>query len=126
MMERGFVGLNVAVLAIGDALAISDEPPAQLVVDRFLGAGHKVVAQHVVGDFLQAIRAKFLEWIADPTIDVVVATAGARTEYAAAALAPLVTKPLVGFSDLFRYMTFEEIGTAAMLVDADAAQCKST
>jgi len=125
-MERGFIGLNVAVLAIGDALTIGDEPPAQLVVDRFTQAGHKVVAQAVAGDFVQVIRAKLLEWIADPTIDVVVATAGTRTEHAASALAPLVTKPLVGFSDLFRYMTFEEIGTAAMLVDADAAQCKST
>jgi len=125
-MERGFIGLNVAVLAIGDALAITDEPPAQLVIDRFTASGHRVVAQAVAGDFLQVIRAKLLEWIADPTIDVVVATAGTKTEYAAAALAPLVTRPLVGFSDLFRYMTFEEIGTAAMLVDADAAQCKST
>jgi len=125
-MERGFIGLNVAVLAVGDALAISDEPPAQLTVDRFTQAGHKVVATAVVGDFVQVIRAKLLEWVADPTIDVIIATAGTKTEYAAAALAPLVTKPLVGFSDLFRYMTFEEIGTAAMLVDADAAQCKNT
>ncbi len=125
-MERGFVGLNVAVLAIGDALSISDEPPAQLTVERFTQAGHKVVATAIVGDFVQVIRAKFLEWVADPAIDVIIATAGTKTEYAAAALAPLVTKPLVGFSDLFRYMTFEEIGTAAMLVDADAAQCKNT
>ncbi len=125
-MERGFVSLNVAVLAIGDALTIVDEPPAQLIVDRFTTAGHKVVHQAVVGDFLQTIRAKLLEWIADPAVDVILATAGTRTEYGAAALAPLVTKPLIGFSDLFRYMTFEEIGTAAMLVDADAAQCKST
>lgn len=125
-MERGFVSLNVAVIAIGDALTIADEPPAQLIVDRVTTAGHKLVHQAVVGDFLQAIRAKLLEWIADPGVDVILATAGTRTEYGAAALAPLVTKPLVGFSDLFRYMTFEEIGTAAMLVDADAAQCKST
>lgn len=125
-MERGFIGLNVAVLAIGDALTIADEPPAQLIVDRFTTAGHKVVAQAVVGDFLQTIRAKLLEWVADPSVDVILAIAGTRTEYGAAALAPLVTKPLIGFADLFRYMTFEEIGTAAMLVDADAAQCKST
>lgn len=126
MMERGFISLNVAVLAIGDALTIADEPPAQLLVDRFTTAGHKVVYQAVVGDFLQTIRAKLLEWIADPAVDVILATAGTRTEYGAAALAPLVTKPLVGFSDLFRFLTFEEIGTAAMLVDAEAAQCKST
>lgn len=125
-MERTFIGLNVAVLSIGDALILADEPPAQLVLDRFLGAGHKIVAQAVVGDFLQAIRAKFLEWIADPAIDVIIATAGTQTAHGGEALKPLITRPLVGFSDLFRYMTFEEIGTAAMLVDAEAAQCKST
>lgn len=125
-MERGFIKLNVAVLVIGDALTFADEPPAQIVIERFSTAGHILVAQSIVQDTLQGIRAKFLEFIADPGVDVVLALAGTKTEYGTAALAPLVTRPLVGFSDLFRYMTFEEIGTAAMLVDADAAQCKST
>lgn len=120
------MGLNIAVLAIGEAMSIDDEPPAALVVERLTQAGHKIGARAVVPDSLQMIRAKFLEYIADPTVDVVIATAGTRTEYAAQALAPLVTKQLAGFADLFRLMTFEEIGTAAMLVDAEAAQCKTT
>lgn len=125
-MERGFVGLNVAVLAIGDAASVADEPPAQLIIDRLGEAGHRIVARAVLPDVLQQLRAAVLAWVADPEIDVVIATAGVKTEHAHAAIGPLVTKPLTGFTDLFRWLTYEEIGSAAMLVEAGAALCKTT
>ncbi|MDB4957896.1 MAG: molybdenum cofactor biosynthesis protein [Myxococcales bacterium] len=117
-------GVNVAVLAV--TVAVGEEPTAKQIIDRLTEAGHRIVAREVVGDSEHKIRAQLLTWIGDPDIDVVVATVGIETESASDALTPLVTKPLRGFSDLFRMLSYEEIGTAAMLVDAEAAQCGST
>jgi molybdenum cofactor biosynthesis protein B len=125
-MERGFVGLDVAVLAVGDALTITDEPPAQLIVERMSLAGHRVMAQQVIADNPQLIKAKYLEWIANPEIDVVVVTAGVKSDAATETLAPMITRPIKGFVDLFRQMTYAEIGSAAMLIDVAAGQCKQT
>jgi hypothetical protein len=56
----------------------------------------------------------------------VIVTADLKTESCGVALDPLVTRGLQGFSDLLRMIAYQEIGSAAMLVDAEAAQCKST
>ena len=120
------MGVNVAVLAVSDKLTVTDEPTAKQVIDRLTEAGHRIVAREVVADSEDRIRAHLLAWIGDPEVDVVIATIGLDAESAGDALAPLVTKPLRGFSDLFRMLSYEEIGTAAMLVDVEAAQCGST
>lgn len=126
-MERGFIGLDIAVLAVSDvAIKLGDEQPAQLVLDRVALAGHRVVARDVVPETLEAVTAKYLEWIADGAIDVVIVTAGTTSDVASEALAPMITKQMTGFADLFRALTFAEIGTAAMLVDAAAGQCAQT
>lgn len=125
-MGREFLGVNVAVLAVSEAISIADEPAALLVVDRLTAAGHRVLAQAVVADSVQAIRAELLRWIADAEIDAVIVTAGIATEHAGAALAPLLTRRLPGFADLLRMLTFDELGSAAMLAEAEAGQCKST
>lgn len=125
-MERGFIGLDIAVLAVSDAATIADDAVARVVLEKLEAAGHRVVARERIDDSLQLIKAKYLEWIADSQVDVVIVISGAKSESASEALAPLVTKPLAGFADLFRHLSFSEIGTAAMLVDAAAGQCKST
>lgn len=125
-MERVFVGLDIAVLAVSEAASIAADPPSQAIVDRLRDAGHRIVQQHQIGDSVQLIRAKLLEHIADSTIDVVIVVAGMNTESAGIALDPLITRGLNGFSDLLRMIAYQEIGSAAMLVDAEAAQCKST
>ncbi|MFN0246013.1 MAG: TonB family protein [Kofleriaceae bacterium] len=125
-MERGFIGLDIAVLAVSEVATIADDVPARVVIEKLESAGHRVVARDRIDDSLQLIRAKYLEWIADAQVEVVVVIASAKSEAASDALAPLVTKPLAGFAELFRSITFADIGTSAMLVDAAAGQCKST
>lgn len=122
-MERDLVGVNIAVLAVSDA---PEDPSAKLIVERLGAIGHKILAHKTVQDSEKAIRGQLLDWMADPQIEVVIATAGIETVSAGHALATLVTRPLPGFADLFRLLTYEEIGAAAMLVDAEAARCGAT
>ena len=125
-MERGFIGLNIAVLAVSEAESIEADRPSQLAIEQLANAGHKLVQKTTVSDTAQLIRAKLLEHIADSEVDVVVVIVSMKSDAAGVALDPLITRPLNGFSDLLRMIAYQELGSSAMLIDAEAAQCKST
>src|SRR5258706_16198926 len=91
--------------------------------------GHRVVARAIVTDQETLIRAQLAAWIADPGVDVVIATGGTGVtprDVTPEALAPLVTKHIPGFGELFRSLSFAEIGAATVQSRADAALCGST
>lgn len=125
-MERVFIGLNIAVLAVAEAESGASDACRRLAVDRLGGAGHTIAQESAIDDNVQQIRAKLLEYIADAGIDVVVVVAPTKSESAGIALDPMITRPLDGFSDLLRMIAYQELGSAAMLIDAEAAQCKQT
>ena len=125
-MERVFQSLNIAVVAVSEVAFLADEPSAQLIIDRLSAAGHQITQRAVVADAVQPIRALLLEHIADAAVDVVIMVAGLKSEATGVALDRFVTHPLHGFSDLLRMLAYQEMGSAAMLVDAEAALCKST
>lgn len=118
--------VNVAVLLVTDAHTSADEATVKLIIDRLASAGHHLAECEVLADKQQLIRGQFLKWIADPEIDVVITVAGVETSATQPALEPSITKPIEGFSELVRMISYEEIGTGAMLVDVAAAQCGST
>src|SRR5439155_14509414 len=113
-MDGLLATVNVAVVGIG-----ADEVPGKTVVDRLETAGHRVIATKQI-----AAGAPLLEvlsdWIDDEQIDLVVAVA-TDTDPVRAAMTPLVTRPLPGFGELLRAAAFSEIGSAAMLLDGEAA-----
>lgn len=95
------MGLSVGVFA-------ADETTVQQVSDLLAAAGHAVVAHDTAPDDRTSASTHFTTWIADPRIDVVISIA---TPASRAALMPLITKRLLGFSDLR---------------DVDGARCDST
>ena len=75
------------------------------------------------------IRGQLSAWIADPAIEVVIATGGTGVtprDVTPEALAPLVTKPIPGFGELFRWISYAEIGTSTIQSRAEAALCETT
>jgi molybdenum cofactor biosynthesis protein B len=115
------VSVHIAVLAVG-----KDAAPTHAVSEAATKAGHQVVARATVSDTEAAVRAQMQRWIEDANVDVVIVSGGVESESAGAALKPLITQMLPGFTDLFRYLAFQEIGASAMLSNAEAAQCSST
>ena len=122
--------VHIAVLTIADdaasVAASVDRATALAIAERATAAGHVVVEDEVAKDNEAAIRDQLVRWIAEPNVDVVIVAASIDSEAASAALAPLVMQALPGFTDLFRWLTFQEIGASAMLSAAEAAQCEST
>jgi molybdenum cofactor biosynthesis protein B len=121
-----FLRVNVAVLLVTDAHTTADEATVKLIIDRLTSAGHHIAECEVLQDRQQLVRAQYLKWIADPQVDVVITIAGIDTSSAQPALEPSITRSIEGFAELVRMISYEEIGTGAMLVDVAAAQCGST
>jgi molybdenum cofactor biosynthesis protein B len=128
-VERQFIATNVAVLTVSDTRTIENDSSGQLIVDRLTEVGHRIVAREIVVDSELAIRAKLAAWIADPEVEIVIATGGTGVtprDVTPEALAPLITKPIPGFGELFRWLSFEEIGTSTIQSRAEAALCGQT
>lgn len=128
-MEREFIPINVAVLTVSDTRTLETDTSGKLIEDRMREVGHHVVTRVVVIDSELQIRAQLAAWIADPGVDVVIATGGTGVtprDVTPEALAPLVTKPIPGFGELFRWHSFQEIGASTIQSRAEAALCGST
>src|SRR5256885_12312371 len=128
-MEPQFIPVNVAVLTVSDTRTIDTDTSGKYIVDRLTEVGHRIVARAIVKDGELTIRAQLAQWIADPGVDVVIATGGTGVtprDVTPEALAPLVTKAIPGFGELFRTLSFAEIGAATVQSRADAALCRAT
>ena len=120
------IRVHIAVLVIAADPNHPDPAAADVVAQKAVAGGHSIVARATVGDSVDAIRAQLQKWIADSEIDVAIVTAGNDTQHASAALKPLVAEMVPGFTDLFRWLAFQEIGASAMMASAEAARCGTT
>ena len=117
------------MLTISDTRTMQTDTSGGTAVERLEGAGHRVAARRIVPDELEVIRGQLREFIADPDIDVVITTGGTGVtprDVTPEALAPLVTKPIPGFGELFRWLSYSQIGTSTIQSRAEAALCETT
>ena len=128
-MEREFIPVNIAVLTVSDTRTVENDTSGGYIADRLAQEGHRIAARAIVKDVEAEIRAQMKAWIDDPAIEVVIATGGTGVtprDVTPEAMAPLVTKHIPGFGELFRYLSLAEIGTATIQSRADAALCGAT
>jgi molybdopterin adenylyltransferase len=128
-MEREFIPVQIAVLTVSDTRTVETDTSGALIATRLTEVGHQIVAREIVIDSEVLIRARLAHWIADPVVEVIIATGGTGVtprDVTPEALAPLVTKPIPGFGELFRWLSYEEIGTSTIQSRAEAALCGST
>lgn len=129
MAVREFIPIGVGVLTVSDTRTAADDRSGDTIAEHLTAAGHVIAARAIVTDDVLAIRGQLSAWIADPAIEVVIATGGTGVtprDVTPEALAPLVTKPIPGFGELFRYLSYAEIGTATIQSRAEAALCDRT
>jgi molybdenum cofactor biosynthesis protein B len=127
--ERAFVAVNIAVLTISDTRNMADDVSGQTLVDRLEAAGHKLAARDIVRDDLDAIIAKLQQWIADPEIDVVLATGGTGVtgrDVTPEAFAQVYEKEIPGFGELFRWLSYAKIKTSTIQSRATAGVAGGT
>lgn len=121
--------LAICVVTVSDTRTLETDKSGRFIADLLRGAGHRIAGHIIVGDELLAIRDTVASAVADPGVDVVVLTGGTgitRRDVTPEAIAPLVTKAIPGFGELFRMLSYVEIGAATIQSRAEAALCGDT
>jgi molybdenum cofactor biosynthesis protein B len=121
--------LSVGVLTVSDTRNIEDDTGGPLIVEMLEAAGHVVAARTIVKDEREAIVSAVLDFSGDLRVDAVISTGGtgiARRDVTFEALASIMDRRIDGFGELFRMLSFAEIGSAAMLSRATAGAVGST
>jgi molybdenum cofactor biosynthesis protein B len=116
-VSRDFKPLNVAVLTVSDTRTEATDTSGAVLVERLKGAGHKLAEKAIVRDDVYAIRAIVSKWIADPNVEVVLTTGGTGItgrDGTPEAVAPLLDKEIQGFGELFRTISYAEIGPSSL------------
>ncbi|MBL6929262.1 MAG: molybdenum cofactor biosynthesis protein B [Rhodospirillales bacterium] len=127
--EREFVPVNIAVLTVSDSRTLETDGSGQTLVKRLEGAGHKLAVREIVADEVDLIAGKLRQWIADPEIDVVIATGGTGVtgrDITPEAFAEVVEKDIPGFGEVFRMLSYEKIATSTIQSRATAGVAGGT
>lgn len=117
MMTRELKPLRIAVLTVSDTRDESTDKSGALLVDRLRTTGHTLAAKAIVRDDIYAIRAIVSGWIADSGVEVVLTTGGTGLtgrDGTPEAVAPLLDKEIDGFGELFRTISYDEIGPSSL------------
>ena len=109
--------LNVAVLTVSDTRTRDTDTSGQFLEDALLEAGHNLANRTIVIDDIYRIRAVLSAWIADPDMHSVLVTGGtgfSGRDSTPEAVQPLFDKTIEGFGEVFRALSFEEIGSSTV------------
>lgn len=112
-----FKPLHLAVLTVSDTRDLSTDTSGQWLVVALTGAGHELAERALVVDDIYQIRAVVSRWIADARIQGVLITGGTGftgRDTTPEAIKPLLDKEVEGFGELFRAVSFTEIGTSTI------------
>ncbi len=121
--------MNVAVLTVSDTRTRDNDTSGDFLADALTEAGHVLSARDIVIDDVYKIRAVLSAWIADSEVHAVLITGGtgfAGRDSTPEAVAPLFDKTIEGFGEVFRALSFEEIGSSTIQSRAIAGLANKT
>lgn len=114
---RPFKPLHIAVLTVSDTRNEATDKSGATLVERLRAAGHALAEKAIVRDDIYAIRAIVSRWIADPAVEVVITTGGTGItgrDGTPEAVVVLLDKEITGFGELFRTISYDEIGPSSL------------
>jgi molybdenum cofactor biosynthesis protein B len=126
---RPFLAVNIAVLTVSDTRSEADDKSGQTLVDLIMEAGHRVAARKIVRDDKDAIVQQLKSWIADPAIDVVISTGGTGVtgrDVTPEAFHSVYEKEISGFGEVFRFLSYQKVGTSTIQSRATAGVAGGT
>ncbi|NNE37329.1 MAG: molybdenum cofactor biosynthesis protein B [Gammaproteobacteria bacterium] len=109
--------LNISVLVVSDTRTEKTDKSGRLLEDKVRSAGHNLAEKKIVEDNIYKIRAVVATWIAEDDVDVVISTGGTGVtgrDGTPEAVACLLEKTIEGFGEIFRAISFDEIGTSSL------------
>lgn len=127
--DHDFIPLSLCVLTVSDSRTPANDASGDYLVSALEAEGHRLSARALLPDDRYLLRAQVSQWIADPRIDGVLVTGGTGftgRDSTPEALLPLLDKEMPGFGELFRAISFDEIGTSSLQSRAFAGLANAT
>jgi molybdopterin adenylyltransferase len=124
-----FSPLGLAVLTVSDTRTAENDTSGNYLVTALSDAGHQLQDRGLVKDDIYAIRAIVSQWIADSSVDAILITGGtgfSGRDSTPEAVSPLFDKSIDGFGELFRQLSFDDIGTSTIQSRALAGFANNT
>jgi len=109
--------LSIAVLTVSDTRSIETDTSGQYLADALVESGHQLIDRQIEIDDIYQLRARVSSWIADDETEVVLITGGTgftTRDSTPEAITPLLDSIIDGFGELFRQLSYEEIGTSTV------------
>ncbi|WP_448586022.1 molybdenum cofactor biosynthesis protein B [Thermaurantiacus sp.] len=127
--SAAFLPVRIAVLTVSDTRDLARDRSGNLLVERLNAAGHILADRALVKDEVPAIVDHLQRWIDNPAVDCVIATGGTGVtgrDVTPEAFASVWDKEIPGFGELFRWLSFQSIGTSTIQSRACAGVARGT
>lgn len=118
---RTFIPINIAILTVSDTRSAETDTSGNLLAARVSDAGHKVAARSIIRDDAALLAEQFIRWVDDAAIDAIISTGGTGLtgrDVTPEALEQVKLarqgKDIPGFGELFRWISFQSIGTSTV------------
>ena len=124
-----FIPLNIAVLTVSDTRTMENDSSGSFLQEALEKVGHKTVAREIIIDDVYLLRAQVSSWIADENIHAIISTGGTgfyQRDSTPEALIPLFDKTIPGFGELFRQLSYDDIGSSTVQSRAVAGLANKT
>jgi len=138
-MERSFVAvdpsrtfqpINIALLTVSDTRTAQNDTSGDILAQRIADAGHTLARRTIERDDAAAIAALLESWIDDPEVDAIVSTGGTGLtgrDVTPEALGRVTgAREIPGFGELFRWLSYQTIGTSTVQSRAMAVVARGT
>lgn len=127
--ERQFIPLHIAVMTVSDTRTEETDKSGGMLKKLIEEAGHQLSEKRIVPDDLYRIRAEVSRWIVADDVQVVITTGGTGLtgrDGTPEAVRPLLDKVIDGFGEMFRVLSYEDIGTSTLQSRAVAGVANGT
>ena len=127
--QRPFHALSIVVLTLSDSRTEETDRSGQYLCEALTNAGHKLVYKKIIPDDKERIVQELQQAVEDEDIDVVLSTGGTGLtgrDQTPEALQQVVEKWIPGFGELFRWLSFQKIGTSTIQSRACAGMSNGT
>ena len=127
--SRVFKPIRIALVTVSDTRTLADDTSGDILAGRIEEAGHELAKREIIRDDADALAALLEGWIDDDTVDCVISTGGTGLtgrDVTPEALDRVKEKDIPGFGELFRWISFETIGTSTIQSRACAVLARGT
>ncbi|MBB3473285.1 molybdenum cofactor biosynthesis protein B [Sphingomonas sp. BK345] len=128
-LTRAFEPVRIAVLTVSDTRGLADDRSGDTLVARLSEAGHVLAERAILRDDVDSIVAQLDRWIDDAGVDCVITTGGTGVtgrDVTPEAIEQVADKMIPGFGELFRWLSYQTIGTSTVQSRACACVARGT